>query len=86
MVPKLYMTQVDPLAMAHIDDWLHYNEEYDILICIPCGVVVMPGGGGGLKGHLEGSHNGRASNFALSTNARRELLQLYEHQVLNPDP
>jgi hypothetical protein len=72
--------------MFHIDNWFHYNEEFDILICTPCGIVVMPNQGGGVKGHLEGSHNGRSKNFPLSSKERRELVQLHGNRILKPNP
>jgi hypothetical protein len=72
--------------MSHTDDWFYRNEKYDILICIPCGVVIMPGHGGGVSGHLHSSHNGKAENFPLSTIERREILQLHQGRVLNPSP
>jgi Orsellinic acid/F9775 biosynthesis cluster protein D len=72
--------------MSHTDDWFHYNEEHDILICIPCGVVVMPGHGGGVKGHLEVSHKGKSKNFPLSRKERGELFELHRERTLNPSP
>jgi hypothetical protein len=78
-----YPEKLDPSAM---DNWFQYNKEYDILICIPCGVVVMPGQGGGMNGHLVGSHGPSAKNFPLSHKERLELLELHEGWVLNPCP
>jgi Orsellinic acid/F9775 biosynthesis cluster protein D len=72
--------------MSQTDVWFHYNEEHDILICIPCGVVVMPDQGGGVKGHLEGSHNGKAKNFSLSPKERGELLKRHGGRTLNSSP
>jgi len=72
--------------MSVNDHWFHYNDEYDILICVPCGVMMMPGQGGGIQGHFNGSHHGRAERFPLSLEERRELFQLQQHRVLNASP
>jgi Orsellinic acid/F9775 biosynthesis cluster protein D len=71
--------------LAELTDWFVYNEQFD-LICSPCGVVIMPGNGRGLKGHLDSRHHSKAKQFPLSTSKRRELLKLHEHRTLNPEP
>jgi hypothetical protein len=38
--------------MEELSEWFVYNEEYDVLICIPYGVVMMPGKRRGIRGHL----------------------------------
>jgi hypothetical protein len=51
--------------MSEFTNWFSYNEEFDVLICIPCGVIIMPGKGGGVKGHLNFTHHSKAAQFAL---------------------
>jgi Orsellinic acid/F9775 biosynthesis cluster protein D len=72
--------------MVGLRDWLVYNEQFDLLICVPCGVVIMPGKLGGVKGHLEYSHHLNVERFALTKSERHELLQLHGQRVLNPRP
>jgi hypothetical protein len=72
--------------MLHHTQWFVYNEKFDLLICIPYGVVIMPREGGGVQRHLEYSHHSKVDQFALSTSERQELLQLHEHHLLNHDP
>jgi hypothetical protein len=49
--------------MSELRDWFIYNEQFDVLIYTLCGVVIMPGNGGGVKGHLDSSHNSKAEQF-----------------------
>jgi len=72
--------------MDDLSDWLSYNDEFDILICIPCGVVIMPGKSGGVDGHLEFTHHSKAEKFPLSTSSRRKLSQLHRGRILNSMP
>jgi hypothetical protein len=73
-------------SISNPDEWFSYNTSLDILICIPCGTVVMPGRGGGVRGHLEYAHHAKVESFALSVEARRELCELHRNRLLNPTP
>jgi hypothetical protein len=72
--------------MSDPSGWFSYNEEHDVLICIPYGFAVMPGSGGGVSGHLDSAHGLKAKEFALTLKARRELLQLHQSRILNANP
>jgi Orsellinic acid/F9775 biosynthesis cluster protein D len=69
--------------MSDPSSWFSYNEEYDLLICIPCGFAVMPASGGGVSGHLDSMYGVEAKKFALPLKARRKLLQLHKSCMLN---
>jgi Orsellinic acid/F9775 biosynthesis cluster protein D len=72
--------------MSELTDWFVYNEQFDLLICTPCGVVIMPGKGGVVKGHLDYTHHSKAQHFPLSMSDRYKLLQQHEPRTLNPEP
>jgi hypothetical protein len=56
-----------PSTMSEYADWFVYDEQFELLICTPCGVV-MPRQGSGLGGHLEYCHNSNAEQFVLKCN------------------
>jgi Orsellinic acid/F9775 biosynthesis cluster protein D len=72
--------------MSELPDWFAYNKQFDLLICTPCGIVIIPGKGGGVKGHLDYTHHSKAQQFPLSNSDRHKLLQRHEHRTLNPEP
>jgi hypothetical protein len=79
--PRSRPSSVGAAPTSHTEDWFSYNSEYDVLICIPCGVAILPGRDGGVKGHLEGSHQQGAETLGLSAKDRRELCQIHEGRV-----
>jgi Orsellinic acid/F9775 biosynthesis cluster protein D len=81
-----FHTRRPTLYMFPTDDRFQYDKRYYILICVPCGVVVMPDQGGGVSGHLEGSHKGNGRNFPLSAKERGDLFQLHAGRILNSSP
>ena len=63
-----------------MEGYFHYNTEYRILICLPCGAGIKPLH---LKAHLKGLHSDYPE-VQSSIRLRSLLAQLEQHDLVTP--